>query len=749
MYLDHFGLDELPFRLVPSPEFYCAAGTRCQVLDALPAILRSGESIVTIVGEAGTGKTLLSRKLVAALRDDYRTVLLSGAALAAGDALGIVLDGLDAAEERESGSSAWSLAGAVFDALGRGPFVPLVTRAVGRAAQILGSVNDLQWERSRAGSPERSLRRIARHVLDLAEQGLGVVVLIDDAHSLSAGSLQVLQLLADLEPEPDRRIQFVLLGLPELSARLAAPPASGLGQRASCSFLLGPLGRGNLEEYVEGRLALAGCAAPNLFSAGALDAVLEATGGVPRLVNVVCHGALTQAWTSGDDQIQRRHVRLAASETDGAHKVPLGAPARAALRAGVGQLGSEFVRGAGGLAAGMSELGRVLLRAARRIRLGRWRRGSVRIKLPNLGPRHGLRRLAKWAAVPLVLLLAAAPIPMRWLVGTRASDASLVPLGGEERLLGDALAALGQDPPFELPAVSKRSRLREEPLASQPAATPEPTPKRVEPIPAAAALPPELPLAAPDERTEPAPAAARPPAARVQRPARVQPKPAVASRPVRQKTGGRTSRAARGRFGMTPHQPDSGAQTERGFRSALRLAEAGRAEEALVALRGVLQVDPDHHRAREALAAVLIRLDRLDEAAGELETGMVLAPGHAPFAKLRARILSKRGTTAEALELLMRSPPSLARDPEYHALIAALYQKQGEHGLAADLYRQVLAAEPQNAAWWMGFGISLEGQDQAGSALLAFRAASALSGLGQEPRRYVESRIASLASDGR
>ncbi len=200
---------------------------------------------------------------------------------------------------------------------------------------------------------------------------------------------------------------------------------------------------------------------------------------------------------------------------------------------------------------------------------------------------------------------------------------------------------------------------------------------------------------------------------------------------------------------MIPHQPDSGAQTERGFRSALRLAEAGRAEEALVALRGVLQVDPDHRRAREALAAVLMRLDRPDEAAGELETGLVLAPGHAPFAKLRARILSKRGTAAEALEVLMRSPPSLAQDPEYHALIAALYQKQGEHGLAADLYRQVLAAEPQNAAWWMGFGISLEGQDQAGSALLAFRAASALSGLGQESRRYVESRIASLAGDGR
>ena len=167
------------------------------------------------------------------------------------------------------------------------------------------------------------------------------------------------------------------------------------------------------------------------------------------------------------------------------------------------------------------------------------------------------------------------------------------------------------------------------------------------------------------------------------------------------------------------------------------------------ALGQLLERDPDHHRAREARAGLLIRLGRVDEAVGELETGMVLAPTRPGFAKLRARILSQRGTPAEALEILGRAPPPLPEDPEYHALIAALHQRMGEHGLAADLYRRVLGAQPQNAAWWMGFGISLEGEDAAGSALLAYRAAAALAGLGPESRRYVESRITALGAGGR
>jgi MSHA biogenesis protein MshN len=220
-----------------------------------------------------------------------------------------------------------------------------------------------------------------------------------------------------------------------------------------------------------------------------------------------------------------------------------------------------------------------------------------------------------------------------------------------------------------------------------------------------------------------------------------------AASPERRPRRAHASRARRGSFGKVPHGTE--AHASEAYRRAVQYAENGRDEEAAEVLRELLEVDSDHHLARESLAAVLIRLDRLDEAAGELETGMVLAPGNASFAKLRAHVLSKRGTTDEALEILQRSPPPLAEDPEYHALLAALYQRQGEHGLAVDLYRAVLNQGPQNAAWWMGFGISLEGEGAPGSALLAYRAASALTSLDPESQRYVDSRILTLSGDGR
>ena len=296
MYLQHFGLNELPFRLVPAPGFFCATGVRRQILDALPALLRSGESLVAIIGDAGTGKTVLSRRLTEQLSDEAVVLELSGASLGSSDLLGALLEAIEESRTSENAQDPPLLSGALPGLLGavleRAPFTSLLAGVVGRAAELLGSAAQQQSERTVA--PTRVLRSISRRVLDLAEEGRRLVVLIDDAHCLCARSLEALQLLADLEPEPPHRVQIVLLGLPELHARLIVPPASSLGQRLTYSFELGTLERVELESYVSGRLAHAGCENPTLFSGCALDAVLEATGGVPRLVNVICHGSLTQ-----------------------------------------------------------------------------------------------------------------------------------------------------------------------------------------------------------------------------------------------------------------------------------------------------------------------------------------------------------------------------------------------------------------------------------------------------------------------
>ena len=742
MYLEHFRLKELPFRLVPAPGFFCARGVH-QILDALPALLRSGESLVAIIGEAGTGKTVLSRKLTEQLSNDAVVVELSGASLGSSDLLGALLVALEESRTSDEGQDTGLLSGALPGLLGivleRAPLASLVAGVVGRLAELVGSATELRTERTAA--PNRFLRSISRRVLDLAEEGRRLVLLVDDAHCLGAPSLEALQLLADLEPEPTHRVQIVLLGLPELHARLIAPPVSSLGQRLTYSFELGTLERSDLEGYVTGRLAHAGCENSTLFSDCALDAVLEATGGVPRLVNVVCHGALTQACAGGDDQVQRCHVRRSALEADGARRIAMTAPARMALQQGSHTAARQLTRAA-------AALWRAGDRALRRILASIPSRRPVRLALPSLGPRRRFQRVAKWATVPLAALLLAVPLARGLLPGSAGEAARMSPQV-EEQLLADALTSLVEDSPFELPAVSKRSPLAESPPTKPRPASPPKTSRKSTPESVNTRGPRSRLTPAREPLVEQQTAASVAPSVGSRRATRSRTESKPPSPPSRRAKATRSARSRKGSFGKTPHPLEAGEVQEQAYRSALGLAKDGNDAAAAEALGRLLERDPDHHRAREARASVLIRLGRVDEAAGELETGMVLAPTHPGFAKLRARILSQHGTTAEALEILRRAPPPLREDPEYHALVAALYQRMGEHGLAADLYRQVLGAEPENAAWWMGFGISLEGEDAAGSALLAYRAAATLSGLGPESRRYVESRIMALGAGGR
>lgn len=749
MYLEHFGLNELPFRLMPDPQFYCAKGTQQQVADALSAALRSGESVVRIIGEVGTGKTLLCRRLARTLAGEYRAVVLSGSAIGSDSLLRVILDSLETSDESSGKSSAPGVGDpfsrTLIEVLERGPLLPLLAGAVRQAAQLLGAVSGRR-SGSSSGSPlNHPLRQIARHVLDLAEEGMGVLLLVDDAHGLSPRSVEELQMLADLEPEPSQRVQIVLLGPPELAEELTKPAAAGLGQRIARSFELGPFGRADLEAYVGSRLATAGLEQARLFTPSALDAVLEATQGIPRLVNLVCHGALTRACGSGDDQVQRHHVRRAAAEADGMCRPVRTRPARAALRV-------TIIRAA-------RKVARAGLRTAQRVRVSVPNQRPVNLKLPSLAPRRRVARAAKWAVVPLVVLLGTASFAGGW-VWLRGDASAGNPFDAEGRILAEALAALEEDAALELPAVSKRSSLLE-PAPFEPALPPplagdlDLTPDSVTPptpsgeTPSSETPPGETPAEhTPTAAAEKAPTVATHSPAESSQPVAKAPraqKPAAP--PERRPRRAHPSRARRGSFGKVPHGTD--AYTPEAYRRALQYAENGRDEEAAEVLWELLEVDPDHHPARESLAAVLIRLDRLDEAAGELETGMILAPGYASFAKLRAHVLSKRGTNEEALEILQRSPPLLAEDPEYHALLAALYQRQGEYGLAVDLYRAVLNEGPQNAAWWMGFGISLEGDGAPRSALLAYRAASALTSLDTESQRYVDSRIVTLSADGR
>ena len=95
--------------------------------------------------------------------------------------------------------------------------------------------------------------------------------------------------------------------------------------------------------------------------------------------------------------------------------------------------------------------------------------------------------------------------------------------------------------------------------------------------------------------------------------------------------------------------------------------------------------------------------------------------------------------------LLERAAPPLRADPDHHAFLAALYQREGKHDQAARLYREVLRLDWRRAAWWMGLGISLEAEGRPDGALAAYRGTERVGGLDPASQRFVEARIEELA----
>jgi len=266
MYLEHFGLAEPPFLLTPNTAFAYEYGGHREALNVLLVALRSGEGFVRVVGEVGTGKTLLCRALLRALGDEFTTAYLPHPPRTP--------DGIELALAEELGLDTGEGAGAA-----------------------------------------RLHARIARRLLELSASGKRLVLLVDEAHTLPAECLEAVRLLSNLETETAKLVQIVLVGQPELDLVLARPGLRQLRQRIAFSYRLRSLDRFRLEGYVQRRLRVAACPR-ELFGRRALDLIWRNTRGVPRLVNIVCHKALLDAFGRGDSFVDARHVRRAVADTE-------------------------------------------------------------------------------------------------------------------------------------------------------------------------------------------------------------------------------------------------------------------------------------------------------------------------------------------------------------------------------------------------------------------------------------------------
>ena len=265
MYLHHFGLREMPFSLTPDAGFVFRSRAYQAALNTVLLAVDTGEGFVKVTGEVGTGKTMLGRELLALLEARFSTAYVPHPAL----------------DPRQ-------MACALASELGIG--AP-----------------------SRSGAA-RLHAALQSRLLKLAGQQRPTVIVVDEAHALPTETLEYLRLLSNLETSKRKLIQLVLLGQPELDARLHGSALRALASRIAFAEQLQPMDRATTSQYLAHRLHAAGWNAPSPWSDAAVWWLHRGSGGVPRRVNRIAHKALMLAYGEGRWRIGWLAMRRAAAD---------------------------------------------------------------------------------------------------------------------------------------------------------------------------------------------------------------------------------------------------------------------------------------------------------------------------------------------------------------------------------------------------------------------------------------------------
>ncbi len=270
MYNAHFGLAELPFTITPDTSFFFPHSSHQDALNTLLVAVRSGEGFIKVIGEVGTGKTLLCRKFLAVLEgEQFVTAYIPNPYV---EPMTLLL--------------------AVADELGVG-YEP--------------SVNQHQL-----------LKFLTQFLIDSNAGGKQVVLCLDEAQAMPTETLEALRLLSNLETERSKLLQVVLFGQPELNERLNDPAIRQLNQRIGFSCTLSSLNPNDVEYYLAHRLGKAGYRGARLFSREAVRRMHRASLGIPRVINILAHKAMMAGYGEGARYITDKYVKLAIKDTESA-----------------------------------------------------------------------------------------------------------------------------------------------------------------------------------------------------------------------------------------------------------------------------------------------------------------------------------------------------------------------------------------------------------------------------------------------
>ncbi len=274
IYLNHFGLREPPFGITPDTSFFFACASSQEALNTLLVAVANGEGFIKITGEVGTGKTLLCRKLLATLPESCITAYI--------------------------------------------PNPNLEPRTL-----LLALCEELHITVESDLDQHKLHKALNLALLDFARERKRVIICLDETQAMPLETLETLRLLTNLETEKRKLAQVILFGQPELDHKLAHESVRQLRQRITFQHHLGTLTRDELTHYLAHRLTVAGYSGDRVFSAMAVGTIHRASGGVPRLVNILAHKSMMLAFGEGRRRVGAAHARAAIADTPAANRMAL------------------------------------------------------------------------------------------------------------------------------------------------------------------------------------------------------------------------------------------------------------------------------------------------------------------------------------------------------------------------------------------------------------------------------------------
>lgn len=269
MYLYHYGIKELPFTLTPNTRYFFGLPSHKEAIQVLLTALNTGEGFIKVTGEVGTGKTLICRKLLNELPENFVAAYIPNPYLIPSE----------------------------------------LRRAVADELNVALTDNTDQQEFT---------QRIQQRLINIHQEEKSAVLIIDEAQALPIESIEALRLITNLETESRKLLQVVLFGQPELNDKLSLPELRQLKQRVTFSYTLRLMDSDQVYQYVKHRMNVAGYRGGDLFDRKCCSLIFKASKGTPRIVNVLCHKALMLAYGEGLHKITQAHINLSIKDTEAA-----------------------------------------------------------------------------------------------------------------------------------------------------------------------------------------------------------------------------------------------------------------------------------------------------------------------------------------------------------------------------------------------------------------------------------------------